>query len=80
MASSADVMIHVADSMGALAPTLLENGDAATRVLAQHWNLDAHALRDQLMAKFPSSDYTARAQALVYRVEQGIAIYGTDRD
>lgn len=47
MASSADVMIHVADSMGALAPTLLENGDAATRVLAQHWNLDAHALRDR---------------------------------
>lgn len=40
----------------------------------------AHALRDQLVAKFPTSDYTARAQALVYRVEQGIAIYGTDRD
>ncbi|GAA3767647.1 hypothetical protein [Terriglobus aquaticus] len=43
---------------------------------AQH----AHALRDQMLAKFPASDYTARAQALVYRVEQGIAIYGTDRD
>ncbi|WP_419803828.1 hypothetical protein [Terriglobus sp.] len=43
---------------------------------AQH----AHALRDQMIAKFPASDYTARAQALVYRVEQGIAIYGTDRD
>lgn len=40
----------------------------------------AHALRDQMVAKFPASDYTARAQALVYRVEQGIAIYGTDRD
>ena len=43
---------------------------------AQH----AHALRDQLAAKFPSSDYTARAVSLVYKVEQGIAIYGSDRD
>jgi hypothetical protein len=40
----------------------------------------AHALRDQLVAKFPASDYTARAISLVYRVEQGIAIYGSDRD
>ena len=40
----------------------------------------AHALRDQMAAKFPGNDYTARAQALVYRVEQGIASYGTDRD
>lgn len=39
-----------------------------------------HALRDQLLAKFPASDYTARAFSLVYRVEQGIAIYGSDRD
>ncbi len=40
----------------------------------------AHALRDQLVARFPTSDYTARAVSLVYRVEQGIAIYGSDRD
>jgi hypothetical protein len=40
----------------------------------------AHELRDRLVAKFPASDYTARAASLVYRVEQGIAIYGTDRD
>ena len=40
----------------------------------------AHALRDQLVARFPTSDYTMRAVSLVYRVEQGIAIYGTDRD
>ncbi len=40
----------------------------------------AHALRDQLAARFPTSDYTARAVSLVYRVEQGIAIYGSDRD
>lgn len=40
----------------------------------------AHALRDQMQTKFAASDYTARAQAMVYRVEQGIAIYGSDRD
>ena len=40
----------------------------------------AHALRDQLVARFPTSDYTTRAVSLVYRVEQGIAIYGSDRD
>ncbi len=39
-----------------------------------------HALRDGMLAKFPGSDYTARAVSLVYRVEQGIAIYGSDRD
>lgn len=40
----------------------------------------AHNLRDQLATRFPASDYTARAVSLVYRVEQGIAIYGSDRD
>lgn len=40
----------------------------------------AHALRDQLVARFPASDYAMRAISLVYRVEQGVAIYGTDRD
>jgi hypothetical protein len=40
----------------------------------------AHGFRDQLVAKFPNSDYTARAVSLVYRVEQGIAVYGSDRD
>ncbi len=40
----------------------------------------AHALSDQLQARFASTDYAARASSLVYRVEQGIAIYGSDRD
>ena len=40
----------------------------------------AHALRDELVTKFAATDYAARAQAMVYRVEQGIAIYGSDRD
>jgi hypothetical protein len=40
----------------------------------------AKAIRDQLVSKFPQSDYSARAVSLVYRVEQGVPIYGSDRD
>ncbi|WP_047496231.1 hypothetical protein [Terriglobus sp. TAA 43] len=39
-----------------------------------------HQLRDRMVQNFPNSDYTLRAISLVYRVEQGIAIYGSDRD
>ena len=38
------------------------------------------ALAQQLKAKFPQSDYTARAASIAYKVQQGIASYGTDRD
>ncbi len=40
----------------------------------------AHALRDGMLSRFPASDYSARAASLVYKVEQGIAVYGSDRD
>lgn len=40
----------------------------------------AHTTRDRLVKDFPNSDYTLRAISLIYRVEQGIAIYGSDRD
>jgi outer membrane protein assembly factor BamD (BamD/ComL family) len=40
----------------------------------------AKALAGELQKKFPTSDYTARAAALVYKFEQGIAVYGSDRN
>ena len=40
----------------------------------------AKALTGELQKKFPASDYTARAAALVYKFEQGIAVYGSDRN
>jgi len=40
----------------------------------------AKALADELQKKFPGTDYAARAAALVYKAEQGIAVYGSDRD
>ena len=38
------------------------------------------ALAQQLKAQFPQSDYAARAASLAYKVQQGIATYGSDRD
>jgi outer membrane protein assembly factor BamD (BamD/ComL family) len=44
---------------------------------------DAHrhaaALAAQLKDKFPQSDYTSRAVALVFKLDQGVPVYGIDR-
>ncbi len=40
----------------------------------------AHGLNDQMQARFASTDYAARSAALVFRLDQGIATYGSDRD
>jgi len=37
-------------------------------------------LAGELEKKFPASDYTARVTVLVYKGDQGIAVYGSDRD
>src|SRR6185437_13230090 len=39
----------------------------------------AHDLIDRLHQKFAQSDYTARASALVYKIDQGIPVYGIDQ-
>jgi hypothetical protein len=38
------------------------------------------ALAQQMQQRFPDSDWTLKAQAVAYRVQQGIPIYGNDRD
>ena len=38
------------------------------------------ALADEAHQRFPQADDTARTLSLAYKVQQGIAIYGTDRD
>jgi outer membrane protein assembly factor BamD (BamD/ComL family) len=42
----------------------------------------AHAkeVATRLQSKYPQTDYAARAATLVYKLEQGIPIYGADRD
>lgn len=38
------------------------------------------ALADEVKAKYPQSDFATRAASLAYQVQQGISIYGNDRD
>jgi len=38
------------------------------------------ALAEEMKAKYPQSDFTDRALSIAYRVQQGIPIYGTDRE
>ena len=38
------------------------------------------SIAQEMKAKFPQSDYTARAASLAYKVQQQIAVYGNDRD
>jgi hypothetical protein len=38
------------------------------------------ALAQELKEKYPDSDFAARAAAIAYKVQQGIPIFGDDRD
>jgi hypothetical protein len=40
----------------------------------------AKELAEEVRARFPQSDFAARAQSVSFRVQQGIAVYGSDRD
>lgn len=40
----------------------------------------AHELAAYLSKKFPQTDYAARAEALVFELDQGIPVYGIDRE
>jgi hypothetical protein len=40
----------------------------------------AKELAGRLQTKYPQTDYAARASGLVYKLEQGIPIYGVDRE
>jgi outer membrane protein assembly factor BamD (BamD/ComL family) len=53
-----------------------EGNDKKTDASRNH----ARELAGELAKKFPTSDYTARAAALVFKFEQGVAVYGSDRD
>ena len=37
-------------------------------------------LAQDMVTRFPDSDYTRRAQSIAFRIKQGIPIYGSDRD
>jgi hypothetical protein len=37
-------------------------------------------LADEMRTRFPNTDYTRRAQSIAFRVNQGLSIYGSDRE
>jgi len=39
----------------------------------------AHEFGARMKDKFPQSDYTARAQALIFKLDQGIPVYGIEK-
>ena len=41
---------------------------------------DAQQLTSRLTAKYPQTDWAARGASLIYKVQQSVAIYGSDRD
>lgn len=41
---------------------------------------NAQGLATELMQHYPQSDYAARAISIAYRVQQGIPVYGSDRE
>jgi hypothetical protein len=41
---------------------------------------NAKGLADELKQRYPQSDYAARAAGIAYRVQQGIPVYGNDRE
>jgi hypothetical protein len=40
----------------------------------------ARELAARLQDKFPQSDFTVRAAALVFKLDQGTPVYGSDRE
>lgn len=47
---------------------------------AQEARTRATDIGNQLQSKYAQSEYAARAASLIYKVQQGIAIYGSDRE
>ncbi len=74
---AAEALYHAAYRQGVLVTmyTVEDNRKRSDAAAAR-----TQSLAEQLRAKFPASDYAARGTSLAFRVAQGIATYGTDRD
>lgn len=53
-----------------------DNNDKKSEAAHNH----ARELAAKLREKFPQSDYTARASMLVFKLDQGISVYGIDKE
>ncbi len=41
---------------------------------------NTQSIADRMQKEYPGSDYTRRAASIAFRVQQGISVYGSDRD
>jgi hypothetical protein len=62
--------------LGAMNDMYLSNGDQKKAAEAKD---KAVTIAGTIAAKYPQSDYSARAATLVYQLQESIPIYGTDR-
>jgi hypothetical protein len=53
-----------------------DNNDNKSNAAKAH----AHEIAGRLKDKFPQTDYASRAAALIFRIDQGIPVYGIDRE
>jgi hypothetical protein len=74
---SAEALYNAAYRQGVLVEMYLV-GDEKKRSDAAIAN--TKALADELHQLYPKTDFAARAASIAYKVEQGIPIYGNDRD
>lgn len=74
---SAEALYKAAYREGALVEmyTVEDNKRRADAAVA-----NTKALADELHQQYPNSDYAARAEAIAFRVAQGIPLFGSDRD
>jgi len=74
---SAEALYDATYRMGAVVTMFLadenkKQADVATK--------NCQALADRVSAEYPNTEWATRAQAIAYKVSQGIPVYGSDRD
>ena len=74
---SAEALFDAASRQGALVTMYLVDDDRKRSQEAAH---SCQALADRMRKEYPQSDFTARAESIAFRVSQGVATYGSDRD
>ncbi len=55
---------------------LVDNNKGRSKSAAK----DAEKIAEDMRTRFPDSDFTRRAQSIVFRVQQGVPIFGSDRE
>ena len=74
---SAEALYNAAYRQGALVSMyLVDENQKRSQIAAKN----CQAIADRMEKDYPQSDYTARAESIAFRVNQGISVYGNDRD